>query len=197
MRYSIYDQHEFSHQPYGPHRDSKEYQFDSIRYNANIIESGYFSISPEYIQNFGNLPLDQGGPGAENIVDDLYRGVMWQVLITNYNENHSEGVAIHNTFEDVFIGFSTGSIPVAITISGYISISPDYNSKMDFLTYYNLLLRGYRQNKHKIPILFTLKDTYMHLRLSSLDVLTDVSMPDFVVVNLTGTGYKYFTIAVD
>lgn len=197
MKYSIYDHHEFSHQPHGPHRDNKEFDIEAIRYDAHKIDPGYFAVAPEYIQQFHSLPLDIEGPGADNIVDDLYRDVMWQILVTNYNEAHVEGSVIHNTFEDVFVGFSTGSIPVRVTISGYVGINPDYNTKIDFITYYNLLLRGYRQNKYKIPILFSLHNTYMNIRLQSIEMLTDANMPDFVVVNIAGVGYKYFTVEVN
>ena len=180
MKYSIYDHHEFSHQPHGPHRDNKEFDVELFRYNAHKVNTGYFAIAPEFMPEY-----------------HIYRDVMWQVLVTNYNESHVEGSVIHNTFEDVFIGFSTGSLPIRVTISGYIGVNPDYNTKLDFLTYYALFLRGYQQNKYKIPIRFALFNTYMHLRLQSMDMLTDVNMPDFVAVNITGVGYKYVTVEVN
>ena len=140
------------------------------------------------------MPLDIEGAGADNIVDDLYRGVMWHVLITNYMEQHAEGNYIHDAFEDVFTAFSMGSMPIQVMITGYVPNNPDYNCKLDFITYFNLFLRGTSQNKYKIPIIFNLHNVYMHLRLQSLEMVTDPAIPDFTAVNITGVGYKYHSI---
>ena len=175
----------------GPSAAKNEFDKEN-RIGANVVETGYFFIEPSYIISSGRIPI-LGDEVPDSLVDDMYRGVMWQVFLTNYTEGHNEGYYATPSFADVMSCYTTGSYQVSINMTGFIACNPLYNAKLDFISFYNTLLRGSRQKIHKIPIGFSLRNTFMKLLLVDLQITTSVEMPDFASVVMNGTGYNYIT----
>lgn len=211
--------------PAGQGRDDKEYTWDMLS-GYHIVESGLFWI--DYGSNFDGptftsdtTPYDND-PYAPNPrtdgwdtlvqkigsnvhMDDitpLITNYVWHLFVTDYVESHKEGHFVYNSFSDTNVGFSTGALPIQVTISGFLPLNPQYNSKLDFMSMYRLFLRGsqtkvynvYTNKFYKIPMVFQLKKTFLKLNLTNLTLNTSVEMPDFEHVTISGIGYNYANI---
>ena len=205
----IWDTH-LGNRPDGEGRDEKEMRIDFERSGYHIIDSGWFhfahGISPSDLTN-GNFDynvklltdrLTQAGGNVDNIMEDVLNPI-WHILVTNYSENHKESHFIYNSYTDTNVLFTMGAMPIEINISGFVPVNPDYNVKLDFLAFYRFFLRGtntrlYSQETddfYKLPVGFTIGNTFMHLNITNLNIETTPDIPDFELINVSGIGYYY------
>ena len=201
--------------PYGEGRDEKEYRIDTLRTNYNIIDSGHFHIdygttssfvgdsqSPgmklhkQYLEKFNYIP------SFDDIKFDIATP-LWQILVTEYSESHKESNFVFNSFSDSHVLFTMGAMPIEVSISGFVPSHPDYNASMDFVAFYRHFLRGSKtriydqatDKYYKVPLGFTLVNTFMKLNLISMQLVTTVEVPDFSLIRLQGIAYNYRIIS--
>ena len=183
-------------QPVGGAKAHSEFDFDAVRSLSNIVAEGTFFVEnpASNITGIPNFPMSVEGDTGQTMFNEFIQHGIWQMLITAYSEQHSEGHIILDTMEDVYIGFTTGAMPITVQFSGYVPTSPMYNAKIDFITYYNMVMRGSRQQKYKIPVVFWLNNkTHYRVSLNAMEMQTNTEFPDFAFVSMSGTAFKYET----
>ncbi len=115
----------------------------------------------------------------------------WEFVITQYTEVHADVGIRKNVFGDAFLGLATGASPLQISIVGYVSTTPTRDHRLDFLTMYNLLLRGTQAQKSGVPVGFNLKKTFIYLDITNIQMGTAAAMPDWTALTISGIGYNY------
>lgn len=192
--------------PDGEGRDSKIFRTDFERSGYNIIDSGHFHIDFEnqmwavdrMSEGMKKLQEVMGASAFSDIQEDIVSPI-WSILVTQYQEQHSEGYQVYNSFADSNMVFVTGAMPLNITISGFLPVNRSYNSKLDFLAFYRFFLRGSQtriydhdaKKKHHIPVGFTMGTTSMLLNITGIKVDTTAEIPDFDLITVNGVGYNY------
>ena len=180
-----------TNQPLGNSRNINEFNQES-RVGAYTVFDGSFGVDMTALSSSvgGVQKLVNEFPNLD--INEIINTPFWQVFVTSYVESHSEGHITIPTFSDVYVGSAMGANPIRLSITGFIPCNPVYNAKLDFLSFYNLFLRGSRQKINKLPFVFTIGNVNCNIRLSSIEVTTDTNIPDFVSVSIQGTGYKYY-----
>ncbi len=120
------------------------------------------------------------------IEDDTYTGY-YELIITDYKENHSEGVNVINPLTDSNFSFTTGANPVSVTFTGYVIIAKEYNQRDMLAKKYEEDLRGTRGK----TVRFVYKDMVYKLKIHSLNMTHNSTMQDMVPINIEGIGYSY------
>lgn len=161
-----------------PHGLSKATEF-------SLKSAVTLSIGEESIE-----ALELLGHSLQDASDLVYRG-FWKLVLTNFNEQHSEGHFLFNPVSDTFSVYTTGAMPIMVSLQGFLYMTPDQDHRMDFVKLYNDRLRGTQLRKHRVVIVLTMKDTTMRLRLSSVNMSYAATMDEWVQVSMNGAGFAY------
>lgn len=127
----------------------------------------------------------------------------WEMIITDVNEQFSEGESRINVLSDTFMSFATGAHPIQVSISGWLYVSEEQDHRVDFLNLYEHYFRGSavsrsrKEGEDGWELQFMLKHTYFKLNLMNCQVQDTVTVPDFTKISLTGTAYDYGSLYVE
>ena len=183
--YTIWDQESYN-QIVGRSKYASEMSIDPPT-GKEILTSGYFYIPDDQVSIIETSNLTGMAPYIHNI---------WQVYVSTMHERHNEAIYHENVFADTHLTFAMGAEPIEVNIQGFVATNPVHNARLDFYTFYQLLLRGTAQKELGINVVFKLQRTEMNLYLRSLQADIVPDMPDFTQINLVGVGLKYHIAVV-
>lgn len=115
----------------------------------------------------------------------------WQVIIQDYREAHADAVNVINTYSNASVIQAMGALPIQVSVSGYLYTTTTEDHRLDFLTVYNEVFRGTLNWEYDIIVNFFVKDTYMRLFFTRIEVNNNSQLEDMTGISFSGIGFKY------
>ena len=135
-------------------------------------------------------PVDISGVYSADIatkVQKILDGNTWRFILTDYNENTSEGYDLRDTMSDTYTVMATGSNPTQVTLTGFLPLYKGTDLRLDFLFMYHVALRGSMAQKYGIYAFLSLGTGVANIiNIQSFSVQQDANMQDMVPFTLTG-----------
>lgn len=121
----------------------------------------------------------------------------WKLRVTGIQEKHAEGDYTVNTLADTFLTYSTGAMPIQISIQGKLLTMKDQDHRLDFLNLYEKCFRGTKLQDYGIFLAFTLKDTQFYLRPTNLNVGQTSELAGWTTIQLQGVAFNYIVYSLN
>lgn len=131
---------------------------------------------------------------SSETANDIATNGFWHMVIQSITETHIDAFSLANTLSDTISIFSTGALPVGITITGMILTTPEKDDRLNFLKLYADKIRGTQVAMAKSILCFGFKDTLMRLYLQNITFSSVVNQEDFTQISLNGIASHYTTV---
>jgi len=157
---------------------------------SSLDEYAFEVISAFYIDMESRQALERSGL-QDNEIDELLHWGMTRYVVTSLREQHAEGYYVSNPVADTYAMYTTGAMPIQISMDGFLYSTKDQDHRMEFLIYYLSCMRGTDLTREKLIIVFLLKNTMMRLRIQSINLNQTSQIQDFAQMGITGVGFSY------
>jgi hypothetical protein len=156
-------------------------------------------LDPYTIKNGAYFSIDRSCEAALASFDEPQRSTLrqlidvgsWQMLISNFTEQHVDASTVINTLSDSFVAFASGAMPIAVEMQGYVYMLNEEDHRLDFIGFYTDFLRGTMLQRWKLILNFFIRGTYFQLQVTDLDVQHASNMEDVAMVSMRGIGCRY------
>ena len=155
------------------------------RYADDYRQKTYLQISSAAYNELSNQGLSTSD--IQSLRDDDF----WELIVTEYSEQHAENMAVHNVLSESFCWFATGPAPVQVSLTANLLTSDAKDHRTHFLYMYTSNMRVKQLSRSARTLTLVMKDTVMKLFILSLSFSENSQMPDFSTVTISGIGYKY------
>lgn len=132
---------------------------------------------------------------SDAIANDIATNGFWHIVVHSVSETHIDAFSLANTLSDTVTIFSTGAVPVGISITGMLLTTPDKDDRLNFLRLYADKIRGTQVAMAKAILCFGFKDTLMRLYIQSITLATNTNSDTFTQISLTGVASHYTTVS--
>lgn len=165
----------------------------ATKYEDDYRTKCYLQLSSESLTEvFSSASTEKAITSTE--ATQLRSDDFWELILTDFTEDHAEKVGMNNTLSEAFCWFAMGPSPVQIDLTGHLLTSGDKDYRTKFLYQYVANMRAKQLSQKARTLTLVVKDTVMKLLILSLHFTESKDMPDFSTVNITGVGYNYRTI---
>lgn len=174
---------------------------NNIRNRSSIYTKGYISTSKDgwygddnfkekaYLHwntsTFANLGL------STNILTAIGEDSIWELLITDMSENHTDLVARHETLAGTVTYFATGPASIKMSITAHVHVSGSADYRTAFLYQYIKNLRAKQLTYSDCMLGLVIKDTTAKIYIQNLQLVETSASPDMAVIVLTCIAYRY------
>lgn len=174
---------------------------NSIRNRSSIFTNGCISTSKDawygddnfkekaYLHwntsTFANLGL------STNVLTSIGEDSIWELLITDMSENHTELVARHETLAGTVTYFATGPASIKLSITAHVHVSGSADYRTAFLYQYIKNLRAKQLTYSDCMLGLVIKDTTAKIYIQNLQLAETSASPDMAVIVLTCIAYRY------
>lgn len=172
-----------------------------IRTRKSIFDRGYIPTSKDawygddhfrekaYLQwntsTFSNLGL------SSYILTAIESDAIWELLITDVTENHTELYSQHDTLAGTVAYFATGPASIKMTITGKLPISGAADYRTAFLYQYIKNMRAKQLTYNDCLLGFVLKDTTSKIYILNLQLSETSAEPDMANIVISCLSYLY------
>lgn len=172
-----------------------------IRTRKSIFDKGYISTSKDawygddyfkekaYLQwntsTFSNLGL------SNYLLTAIASDAIWELLITDVTENHTELYSQHNTLAGTVAYFATGPAGIKMTITAKLAISGAADYRTAFLYQYIKNMRAKQLSYNDCLLGFILKDTTSKIYILNLQLSETSAEPDMANLVISCLSYLY------
>jgi len=130
--------------------------------------------------------------GSKELAETLVTKGFWAVKISSFNETHTQASSIVDVKADTYVAFSTGTLPISVSISGWVAKATSADHRLDLLYVYMECLRGTASTtKIKVPIYLKVRDTIMCIFAHSLNIQNSSEKQDMDLITLEGVASQY------
>ena len=172
-----------------------------IRTRKSIFDNGYISTSKDawygddHFREKAYLQWNTStfaGLGLSNyILTAIESDAIWELLITDVSENHTELFAQHDTLAGTVAYFATGPASIKLTITGKLPISGAADYRTAFLYQYIKNMRAKQLSYNDCLLGFVLKDTTSKIYILNLQLSESSSEPDMANIVISCLAYLY------
>lgn len=172
-----------------------------IRNRKSIFDTGYISTSKDawygddhfrekaYLQwntsTFSNLGL------SNYLLTAIASDAIWELLITDVTENHTELYSQHDTLAGTVCYFATGPASIKMTITAKLAISGSADYRTAFLYQYIKNMRAKQLSYNDCLLGFILKDTTSKIYILNLQLSESSAEPDMANLVISCLSYLY------
>lgn len=160
----------------------------AVEYDDDYREKTYLQISSAAFNSLAKL----GYSAAE--MQMLRNDDFWELIVSDYDESHTENAAVLNTLSESFCWFATGPAPVQVHLTAKVMMSDEKDYRTRFLYHYASSMRAKQLAVDSRTLTLVVKDTAMKLFVLSINFTETSKEPDFSTFTLSGIGYKYRNI---
>lgn len=157
----------------------------ATKYESDYRQKTYLQINSAAYNELSKQGLSTSD--LQSLRDDDF----WELIVSDYSEQHAENMSVHNVLSESFCWFATGPAPVQVNITAHLLTSDAHDYRTHFLYLYTSNMRVKQLSRNARTLTLVLKDTVMKLFILSLSFSESSDMPDFSTVTISGIGYKY------
>ena len=174
---------------------------NKIRNRTSVFSNRYISTSKDgwygddnfkekaYLQwntaTFSNLGL------STNILTALDSDAIWELLITDVSEQHSELYAKHETLAGTVCYFASGAASIKLTITAHVHVSGSADYRTVFLYQYIKNLRAKQLAYNDCFLTLVIKDTTSKIYITNLQLVETSASPDMATLVITCIAFRY------
>ncbi len=117
--------------------------------------------------------------------------VFWEMIITEFSEDHNEKYALHDTHAHAYLMHAMGAQPINVRITGYLASGRDVDHRVQFLKRYFGEYTPRVTDKPNYDLQVVIKHTTFNMLITQLVVNESNELEDFTTVSLEGLAYNY------
>lgn len=132
---------------------------------------------------------------SDSTANDIATNGFWHMVVQNIAEIHMDAFSLANTLSDTITIFSTGAVPVGISITGMLLTTPGKDDRINFLKLYADKIRGTQAAMAKSILCFGFKDTLMRLYIQNITISNSAASETFTQLAISGVASHYTTVS--
>lgn len=160
----------------------------AVEYDEDYREKTYLQISSAAFNALSSLGY------SEAAMQMLRNDDFWELIVSDYDESHTENMAMMNTLSESFCWFATGPAPVQVHLTAKVMTSDGKDYRTRFLYHYASSMRAKQLAVDSRTLTLVVKDTAMKLFVLSINFTESSKEPDFSTFTMSAIGYKYKNI---
>lgn len=150
----------------------------------SVFDTGYIATSDAADTDFKGKAFFRVGDAASDTS-------FWEMVLTSYTEAHAEKYALHETMAENIVVHAAGSMPVQITMEGYLPSGTDLDTRVRFLRRYVEDFREAKLQPQQKRLFVRVRNTVFYLHVMNISLIDAVATSEFTTFSISGVASEY------